>query len=212
MNSSSVPQPSSQTSQFEGEINEFSSAPKVPDLPSEIEKPDIPLSSSKENLTIQAPSIIPEIPPDVWPQILTEPSGTVTLDLQIVQPINLSRSPGSSSKKNSDYDSYCKSIKSSLSKMKLRDRETAYDREYETSIDSENDKNNDESAESNKQRNLPGNKELNDSDAKYDQVMTGWNPIPPLAGIKRSSSRLRLVGVEDELRRLTTINCIMAKW
>ncbi|RKF90820.1 hypothetical protein GcM1_081002, partial [Golovinomyces cichoracearum] len=123
-NSSSVPQPSIQTSQFEEETSEFSSAPKVPDLPSEIEKLNILESSLKENLTIQAPPTVPEILPDVWPQTLRETSGTITQDLQIVQPTNLTRSPGSSSQNNPDYDSCYESIISSQSKSKLGDRET----------------------------------------------------------------------------------------
>ncbi|RKF84252.1 hypothetical protein GcM1_131003, partial [Golovinomyces cichoracearum] len=159
-NTSSVPQPSIQTSQFVGETSEFGLAPKIPNLPSEIEKLNIPEFSSKENLTLQAPPKVPEIPPDVWPQTLRETSGTITQDLQIVQPTNLTQSSESFSQNNSDYDSCCESIISSQSKSKIGDRETACDREYETPIDTEHDKNNYESAKSNKERNLRGSKEL----------------------------------------------------
>ena len=199
-----VPQQRFQTRQFEGENITDSSAPKVPELSSVNTKdkmlstPKVPdvssvntrakvlspiLTEEPENKT---PPTAPEIPVELWPQSSKESCLATVEDSLVVQPTNAINQPvRPPSSIDSEHDS-CQD-----------DDEQRYDEEENLSewgIMCQRDHRPTPQGESSN-RELGYMGEQNDlvisdrtEETRYDQIMTGWDPVPPLAGTKRSRS------------------------
>ena len=141
------------------------------------------LTEEPENKT---PPTAPEIPVELWPQSSKESCLATVEDSLVVQPTNAINQPvRPPSSIDSEHDS-CQD-----------DDEQRYDEEENLSewgIMCQRDHRPTPQGESSN-RELGYMGEQNDlvisdrtEETRYDQIMTGWDPVPPLAGTKRSRS------------------------
>lgn len=164
-NTSLEPQQRFQTYQFEGE-NKV--APKIPQIPPINRKNPTPELTAVDQPDKISPPNVPNIPIDVWPTSSAELISTIESKSERLIESKDATSPPSSVE--SDYD----------------------DTDEDPGESSQHKRNDDEDEnEIVRQGEYDSSKELiqqRTEEDKHDRIMTGWDPIPALAGHKRKRS------------------------
>ena len=172
-----VPQQSVKTSQFEGENKAHEAAPKIPNLPSEKKNAKTSPPLTDQNSHVQVPPSVPKISDEVWPDSSLEPSTLLISSNTTNQP------PRPPSSVDSDFHSlYEDSEEPSQKQVDTRDKELMRQGEHDDSVPTEG-----EGVRHQGEHNQMVRTESEEAE-RYDQIMTGWDPVTPLAGNKRGRS------------------------
>lgn len=182
-----VPQKDVQTRQFEGENIVNSSAPKVPDLPSINNKVEVSIPTSVKKSENQDPPAVPMLPTEMWPQAIQDNSLVRVDDSIVVQPVSHMNQPlGPPSSVGSESDSHQDYVdESDDQEYSPIEQGVVCHKDRSSSLEDTNERNT-ELIHQGEQLDLVATKDAQEE--RYDQIMTGWDPTPPVAGVKRSRS------------------------
>ena len=178
---SQAPQQNIKTSPFEGENKAHEAVPKIPNLP--MGKVNVnatpPLTNKKSDL--QVPPNVPNIPNEVWSQSSTEPNAiNESKDLDPLKSTDNPPRPPSSV--DSDYNSLYENSNEPLQQpIKVNDRQLVRQGEHTKTVST----NGTDIVCQGEQNSMA---RIEDDQEKCDFIMTGWDPIAPVAGSKRNRS------------------------